>query len=525
MLSGLKKKLFSLESQDLSLKELLFQFSSYTKWAGFAVGFIIVCSTAALIFAQSKADRAPDVALALERASADMDEINAEMLAYMADPVNNAAGILDRGSSESSADHRLSQALALTHEPDMVKSITEVQAFIKNTLTPITNEFEAKMKEGSEKAKKHYNEKYAPAHIEFMTLINLSRNQSVEMKEHAQKLFKWIVYGAPALMLLLVSIAMGFLSIRSKMLSVSVTQSLLEIGNRLKEAAHSVRNSSQSLSGSSQSLASSVTEQASAQEQTITCVHEVNSIIRKTKENSDLSLKIADNGQSEIRSGKEVTRALKAATDDVNAHTSKLENIVKAITEIETKTKIINSIVFETKLLSFNASVEAARAGEHGKGFSIVAEEIGKLAKVSGSAAQEIDTLIQKSRNEVMDVVKVTQEKLKHSNQISEKVADAFESISHVMEQIAQSAQSTAAAAGEQTVGMEQINRAAGSMGEATELNKQSAQKLADYAQTLAAEAGVLLNSVATLRKLSFGEDAENEIVSDQSFYREQKAA
>ena len=135
-------------------------------------------------------------------------------------------------------------------------------------------------------------------------------------------------------MLLLVSIAMGFLSIRSKILSVSVTQSLLEIGNRLKEAAHSVRNSSQSLSGSSQSLASSVTEQASAQEQTITCVHEVNSIIRKTKENSDLSLKIADNGQSEIRSGKEVTRALKAATDDVNAHTSKLENIVKAITEI-----------------------------------------------------------------------------------------------------------------------------------------------------------------------------------------------
>ncbi|MBC7465119.1 MAG: hypothetical protein H7256_03945 [Bdellovibrio sp.] len=48
--------------------------------------------------------------------------------------------------------------------------------------------------------------------------------------------------------------------------------------------------------------------------------------------------------------------------------------------EIGNKTKVINDIVFQTKLLSFNASVEAARAGEHGKGFAVVAEEVGKLA-------------------------------------------------------------------------------------------------------------------------------------------------
>ena len=58
--------------------------------------------------------------------------------------------------------------------------------------------------------------------------------------------------------------------------------------------------------------------------------------------------------------------------------------------QIKDKVNIINDIVFQTKLLSFNASVEAARAGENGKGFAVVAEEVGNLASVSGKAANEI---------------------------------------------------------------------------------------------------------------------------------------
>jgi methyl-accepting chemotaxis protein len=78
-----------------------------------------------------------------------------------------------------------------------------------------------------------------------------------------------------------------------------------------------------------------------------------------------------------------------------------MADIVKSIAEIKTKTNVINDIVFQTKLLSFNASVEAARAGEHGKGFAVVAEEVGALAAMSGNASKEIAQLLDGSLSRV----------------------------------------------------------------------------------------------------------------------------
>lgn len=79
--------------------------------------------------------------------------------------------------------------------------------------------------------------------------------------------------------------------------------------------------------------------------------------------------------------------------------------MAKIISEIEQKTNVINEIVFQTKLLSFNASVEAARAGENGKGFAVVAEEVGNLARMSGNAAKEITAMLTDSIKKVNSIV------------------------------------------------------------------------------------------------------------------------
>lgn len=79
----------------------------------------------------------------------------------------------------------------------------------------------------------------------------------------------------------------------------------------------------------------------------------------------------------------------------------KLSTIQAAVQQIQQKTDTINEIVFQTKLLSFNASVEAARSGEAGKGFAVVAEEIGKLAQYSGTSAGEIEQIVKDARMQI----------------------------------------------------------------------------------------------------------------------------
>jgi methyl-accepting chemotaxis protein len=73
-------------------------------------------------------------------------------------------------------------------------------------------------------------------------------------------------------------------------------------------------------------------------------------------------------------------------------------------------TGIIEDIANKTNLLSLNAAIEAARAGDHGKGFSVVADEVGKLATVSAQNAKEIKQLIEKAVLDTHRAVKTVQE-------------------------------------------------------------------------------------------------------------------
>lgn len=96
----------------------------------------------------------------------------------------------------------------------------------------------------------------------------------------------------------------------------------------------------------------------------------------------DTTIEAAVRGEKELQRAGEIIQRIQSSSN-------KVADIVT----------VINGIADKTNLLALNAAIEAARAGEEGRGFSVVADEVGKLAELSSRNAREIEKLIRETQS------------------------------------------------------------------------------------------------------------------------------
>jgi len=138
--------------------------------------------------------------------------------------------------------------------------------------------------------------------------------------------------------------------------------------------------------------------------------------------NSERSRDIAVETQIEAREGNGLLDKSRDAIGQIQRSSQDVHEIIDTISDIAS----------QTNLLAFNAAIEAARAGEQGVGFSVVAEEVRKLAEKSGKAAREIGKLINETIRRVDEGGALSDQVKQAFDRIERSVANTTASISEI---------------------------------------------------------------------------------------------
>ncbi len=154
--------------------------------------------------------------------------------------------------------------------------------------------------------------------------------------------------------------------------------------------------------------------------------------------------KVLEDGMVEMKHQMETLEGLSRELADAGMNIAQTSDVIaQASTEISRESealKSINELIGEvarqTNLLGLNAAIEAARAGDEGRGFSVVADEIRKLAQTVKGSAQEISGRIDALRAQAHNIAERTQETMANSEEQAAQLEELSATVTQLHETV-----------------------------------------------------------------------------------------
>ncbi|MCM3149706.1 methyl-accepting chemotaxis protein [Bacillus sp. FSL W8-1143] len=310
-----------------------------------------------------------------------------------------------------------------------------------------------------------------------------------------------------------------------------LAQSFNEMSAKLKQVIQAVQNSIENVAASSEELTASAGQTAQATEHITSSIEQFsnsnehqNDMIEKSSvqlNEMDRSLShMVDTTSHMMESSIDSSKTAQAGGELVQKTAGQMQTIEQAVKEaelviqgLEQKSKditnilgVINGIADQTNLLALNAAIEAARAGEAGRGFSVVAEEVRKLAEQSGSSSKEIESLT----NEIVEEIKKSQNMFKQvagevqsGLNITDETKISFEKISDKTSEMTEQMKQMNGTAKELSHGSNDISHAVNQIKELSRESSAGFQDIAASAEEQLASMEEISSSSATLSQMA----------------------